>query len=541
MTAPKSALALVAVSLFVVSQAQAADPDPAAKKPAPEASPTPKKAAAGPTPAPKKAAADASAAPKKPTAEPDSAAKKEAAARFDRGLELFDQGDNAGALAEFQRTFEILPNPVVQYNLGLVYAAMGRAVEAVDALSPIATAPALSPTQQARAQKTLAEQQAKIGRLSVTTTPEVARVEVDGVEVAKTPLTAPIRLPEGTHVIGAIAEGFSPSRKEVLIAANADANLHFDLVPTEGKRLANLSIHTHITAADVVLDGQKVGKTPLEASLSVAAGHHKVELRRPGYTTAAQELDLEEGGTADVELEPSVDNAALAADGASLEIATKNRASTLFVDGSMLGAYSAPVRLPRGPHHIRLEVAGYQPFERDMTLDSGQSNALTPVLEPTAETRAAHDTNVRRHRIFGWIGVGAGAVIAGAGGAFLAANASTKTKDQNALNTAEAAQAARTVGPHCDTLGGVNTNDECNAYVADQQSSLNSAQSNDAIGYVGIAVGGAVLITGVVLLLTGDDPHEFDQPTSADSDARRTRVALTPGPGRFGAGLALTF
>jgi hypothetical protein len=487
--------------------------------------------------------------PQAHAAEPDPAAKKEAAARFDRGLDLFDQGDNAGALAEFKRTYELMPNPIVQYNLGLVYAAMGRSVEAVDALTAVLATKGLSAQQQARAQKTLAEQQARIGRLAVTTTPEAARIEIDGVEVAKTPLAAPIRLPEGTHVVGAIAEGFSPTRKEVLVASNADTSLHFDLIATEGKRLANLLIHTRIAAADVLLDGQKIGKTPLVASLAIAAGHHKIELHRPGYTKAEEDLNVDEGGSAEVELQPTVDTAALGAEGGTLEIDARRGENTLFVDGSSLGPYSTPVRLPRGPHHVRLEVAGFQPFERDVNVDPSQSNVLKVVLEPTAETRAAHDTNVSRHRTFGWIGVATGAVIAGAGVALLATNSSSAvSKAQKDLNTAKDARTNQ-LAPYCDTndaFNGMNGAANCDAYVANQQANLDSAQSNhatkNAIGYVGIGVGSAVLITGIVLLFTGDDPHEFDRPTATSGKgANRTRVAVIPGPGNFGAGVALAF
>src|SRR5580765_5464988 len=76
-------------------------------------------------------AADAPADPK----------KAEAAQRFDRGLQLFDDGDTAGALAEFKRTYELVPNPVVLFNIGLVYAAMGRPVSAVDALEKVMQTP----------------------------------------------------------------------------------------------------------------------------------------------------------------------------------------------------------------------------------------------------------------------------------------------------------------------------------------------------------------------------------------------------------------
>src|SRR5689334_21093796 len=130
-------------------------------------------------------------------AEPDAAAKADAAKRFDRGLTLFDEGDNAGALAEFKQVYQTMPNPVVLYNIGLVYAAMGRPVDAVDALKQVATLDALSPAQKERAQSTLADQQARIGRLSVTTVPAGARISIDGVDVATTPLTGPLQVAAG--------------------------------------------------------------------------------------------------------------------------------------------------------------------------------------------------------------------------------------------------------------------------------------------------------------------------------------------------------
>src|SRR5689334_7959477 len=102
--------------------------------------------------------------------------KAEAAQRFDRGLQLFDDGDTAGALAEFKRTYELVPNPVVLFNIGLVYAAMGRPVSAVDALEKVMQTPdKLSADQRERANRTLNDQKARIGRLMVTTTPEGAR------------------------------------------------------------------------------------------------------------------------------------------------------------------------------------------------------------------------------------------------------------------------------------------------------------------------------------------------------------------------------
>src|SRR3954469_17047652 len=104
-------------------------------------------------------------------AEPDAAAKADAAKRFDRGLTLFDEGDNAGALAEFKQVYSTLPNAVVLYNIGLVYAAMQRPVEAVDALKKVVDDASLSKAQHDRAQTTLTDQKPPSGALGFAPVP----------------------------------------------------------------------------------------------------------------------------------------------------------------------------------------------------------------------------------------------------------------------------------------------------------------------------------------------------------------------------------
>src|SRR5260370_8717793 len=78
-------------------------------------------------------AADAPAAAAPSTAAPSGAVKAEARERFDRGVRLFEKGENAGALAEFKRAYELIPNPLVLFNMGLVYPAINRPIAATAA------------------------------------------------------------------------------------------------------------------------------------------------------------------------------------------------------------------------------------------------------------------------------------------------------------------------------------------------------------------------------------------------------------------------
>jgi len=467
--------------------------------------------------------------------------KAQAAQRFDRGLQLFNEGDNAGALAEFKQTYALMPNPIVRFNIGLVYAAMSRPVDAVDALTPVVDSATLSPEQRERAQKTLADQQLRIARVSVTTVPAGARIDVDGVEVARTPLTAPLRVAAGSHVIGAVAEGYAPARKEIIVAGNADASVSFELVLSTAKRPANLTIRSRITDAQVLLDDQPIGKTPLASSLAVPAGQHTIELRRPGYQSGTQRVEVGESSTADVTLDLVVDSQALAKDGADLTISVREPNLNLSIDQEPLRLYTGTLRLPKGAHHLHLEQAGYQPFDQDIMLDSSKPLLLTPYLMPTPEARKAHNDNVRFHRTWGWILTGAGAAVAGGGVAWLAVNSSKKSDTLSTYNHwVDLAQPGTDSDTVCDSSSANGDADQCNAEVAAAKDAYDDAKARDIPGYIAVGVGSAALATGIVLLLTGDSAHRYDPPEK-QAKSKPPTWALSPGPGRLGLALSATF
>ncbi len=99
-------------------------------------------------------------------------------------------------------------------------------------------------------------------------------------------------------------------------------------------------------------------------------------------------------------------------------------------------------------------------------------------------------------------------------------------------------------GPVCDTFHGANPM-TCAAQQAYAAANLQYQRNWDALGYVGVGVGGAALVTGVVLLLTGDDPHRYDRrPATTPGDdtfAGRARPLVWRSASGGGVGLSGTF
>ena len=445
-------------------------------------------------------------------ADPLDGSRTEAADRFDRALRLVDGGDLSGGLAEFQRAYSLVPSPIALYNVGLVYAALHRPVEASRAIEKALASPnGLSPENLARARDVLRDQAEKIGQVEVSANVKEGVVEVDNVEAAKLPLDHPLDVASGSHVIGVVSPGYAPSRHEVLVAGHERVAVHLDLVTIEGL-LAHIALHGQVPAADVFVDGDRIGKTPLESTITVAPGTHKVEVRRAGYTPAERSITLQDGSRAEVTLDPAVDKNALRSEGGWLTLKASETQSVLSVDGTEVGVVTWSVPLPAGPHRIRLERGGFLSAERDVDVPLGRTMTVPVAFEPTPETRVQYVSSAVTRRTWSWVTVGVGVAVA-AGGVVLAVT------EQNQLPAAQSAVTSATdaltrgSGGACDPKNNVPPPAmlRCENALNNAASHVDDLQTGRAVGWVGAGVGGAILVTGVVLVFTADNPHKYDE------------------------------
>jgi hypothetical protein len=439
--------------------------------------------------------------------------RKEAADRFDRGIHMVDSGDLSGGLAEFQRAYALVPAPVVIYNVGLVYAAMNRPVDAARALEKALKTPeALKPEVAAHATEVLRAQTEKIGQVVLTANVKEGSVEIDNVEVARLPLPGPLQVAAGSHVIGVISRGYAPGRKEVLVPAKASADVAIEVVPIEGL-LGHIEVRSHVPAADVFVDDGRVGKTPLEASITVAPGAHTVEVRRSGYIPATRSITLQDGAHGELALDPTIDKSALSREGGYLSIKTSEDQAIVSADGEELGLLRGAIQLPAGTHRIHVDRGGFIPAERDVNVPVGGTQSVEIVFEPTPDTRAVYVSSAVSRRTWSIVAMGIGAALAGGGVILGVAEGNQLSKDQAALTLAKNNLMLMSSDPLCNTSQDLTNNQlaACQQAITDANNKVNSDQALQITGYVAAGVGGAMLITGLVLLVTGDNPHKYDE------------------------------
>jgi tetratricopeptide (TPR) repeat protein len=166
--------------------------------------------------------------------------REQAGAAYARGIELAQQGLYAAALEQFRSAYEKSPHFAVLYNIGQAQMALGRPIEAIEALTRYlrdgADQVPLSRREQVHAQIALLE--SRLAELSVTTDRPGALVTVDGRDVGKTPLYQPIRMAAGTHTVSITMEGVTPIIRAIDLREGDRQALAFVVPPGAAPRPA---------------------------------------------------------------------------------------------------------------------------------------------------------------------------------------------------------------------------------------------------------------------------------------------------------------
>ncbi len=440
-------------------------------------------------------------------------AKAKAKARFVRGIDRMEAEDYAGAVGEFERAYEHAPFAVILFNLGIAYAKLDRPVKAVEVLERVVAEPgSLSPQRVAQAKETIAAQGARIGRVAVKVDVDGAKVRVDGVDVGVAPLTLSLR--SGLHFVEAVKVGYAPSRREVSVAGDAQAEVTLSLEAT-ADGLGQLWVRSDLPGAEVLLDGKRVGTTPLTSSIPVVPGDHDVELRREGYRRASNRVSVGVGATAEVSLEPRPDRSAIAKGGSRLAL-TGDEASELVVtlDGERVGLYASPIALAPGPHAILIERGGYLATEVEVDVPKGETLTQVVSLEPTPETIEAHDASVTDYRIAAWSTLGVGVALIGAGVGYTVYNEGVRADKEDEF------EAQLAPGERC-SMAGLD-----DPYCVGLAEDIDAAGARRPIGYALMGAGAASAIASIIVFAVMPDPDRFRH--ELDEDAEQVFGGLQP-------------
>lgn len=170
-------------------------------------------------------------------ASPAPAAVEEAGKRYDRGLRFYSEGDYRLAVIEFERTYELVPDYRVLYNIGQVRIQLGDYARARKALERYLKEGAgqLKPDREKAVHADLEMLESRTATLLIVASEAGAEVLVDGETVGATPLSDPVLMNAGEHVIELRKLGFRSQQVRRTLAGSdmSEVNVKLEPVPKE--------------------------------------------------------------------------------------------------------------------------------------------------------------------------------------------------------------------------------------------------------------------------------------------------------------------
>lgn len=144
------------------------------------------------------------------------------------------------------------------------------------------------------------------GYLSVSSSPIGASIDVNGIDIGKTPVTRK-EVSIGSKLVTLRLSGYTPAERSVTIVDGETTELMVSLTLIPVTKEGFLSVTSVPTGASVSIGGVSIGSTPLSA-YGIPAGAKVVTISKEGYTTKTQDVVITAGetSTVDVVLEEAV-------------------------------------------------------------------------------------------------------------------------------------------------------------------------------------------------------------------------------------------
>jgi hypothetical protein len=162
--------------------------------------------------------------------------------------------------------------------------------------------------------------------------------------------------------------------------------------------------------ADVFIDDQSIGTTPLKETLLADPGQHSIRVERDGYKPLRTEVTVSSGAT--IAVRSSLHSVA-----AWIKVACEAQNAVVHLDGKVVGGCPYEGEVQPGEHEVKVLEAGKAPFVQKMEVAPGGTATVAVTLQ-TGNGPGEGDAGGKRPRglLIGGIAalaVGAGAAVVG--------------------------------------------------------------------------------------------------------------------------------
>jgi hypothetical protein len=192
---------------------------------------------------------------------------------FTNGVRLFEDRNFAGALVEFEASYQKNPTAVALQNIAVCQKGLFRYADAIGTLERMLRdfGPQLSADDKKAAEDAIRDMTALLGTIVIKVTPPDARVSVNDSPLTPEALKSPVKLAAGEYRISAEAPGHARQEKMVsVVSGQKDQPVVLTLSTLSGI----LIVRAHDSQAAIAIDGAQVGYEEWKGPAS--AGPHEI-------------------------------------------------------------------------------------------------------------------------------------------------------------------------------------------------------------------------------------------------------------------------
>ena len=219
--------------------------------------------------------------------------------------------------------------------------------------------------------------------INVSSKPSGAKVLLDSVEKGVTPVTLN-NIAAGIHILEIEYPGYNPWKSTVNVPETGLKEISVNLTPEPAHIPGWITVFSSPGNASVTLDGNYVGKTPVNSSLNldeIPPGVHVIVLVLPGYRPISEKITVSPNLVSPVNATltpvagPEVKG--------SLSVISDPAGAMVFVDNQSLGV--SPVMaedIAAGNHKVAIQMEGYEEYTVSVLVAAGTTRNVTATLMP---------------------------------------------------------------------------------------------------------------------------------------------------------------
>ena len=162
---------------------------------------------------------------------PSSEAVQEAKQRYQRGVELFNEGADAAARTELERAYALVQNYKILYNLGLVQLQLSDFVGAIRSFDGYLRdgGSEVPEGRRSEVQGHLTRLRPRVATVDIQSNQPETEISVDDIPLGKTPFSAATLMNPGRHKVTASKSGYVTDTKSISTAGSDTLTVSFDM------------------------------------------------------------------------------------------------------------------------------------------------------------------------------------------------------------------------------------------------------------------------------------------------------------------------